>query len=99
MLIVETLWRMPISVRLHNGLQHTFHSVEDTLDFMENEWPIRYGAHYLRALEFCRAAKMRTASSEAAREVVISACLEANMPLVMPLRPAHRAIKPSAMSA
>lgn len=95
MQIVETHWRMPISVRLHSGLQHTFHSVEDTLDF----WPIRYGAHHLRALDLCRAAKMRTASSEAAREVVISACLEANMPLVMPLRPPHRAIKPTAKSA
>lgn len=83
---MQTHWRMPISVRLHNGLQHTFHSVEDTLDFLENEWPTRQGAHHRRALELCRATKMRTASSEAAREVVISACLEANMPLVTPLR-------------
>ena len=39
MQIVETYWRNPISVRLQNGLEHTFHSVQDTLDFLENEWP------------------------------------------------------------
>lgn len=61
MQLVETHWRMPITVRLQNGLRHTFRSVEDTLDFMENEWPIRHGVHHNRALALCYAAKMRTA--------------------------------------
>jgi hypothetical protein len=81
--IVETCWRQPISVRLHNGIEHTFHSVENTLDFLENEWPTRSGAHRRRATDLCRAALNRIGSAEAAREAVISACLEANMPLAM----------------
>jgi hypothetical protein len=85
--IVETHWRKPISVRLHNGLERTFHSVEDSLDFLENEWPTRTGAHRVRATDLCRAALSRTGATEAAREAMISACLEANMPLVMRNRP------------
>jgi len=83
MKIVETYWRKPISVRLQNGLEHTFHSVQDTLDFLENEWPTKAGPHRDRATVLCRAALNRSGSSEAAREAVISACLEANMPLII----------------
>jgi hypothetical protein len=83
MKIVETYWHKPISVRLQNGLEHTFHSVQDTLDFLEHEWPSKAGPHRIRATDFCRAALNKAGSSEAAREAVISACLEANMPLVI----------------
>jgi hypothetical protein len=92
MRIVETYWRKPISVRLQNGLEHTFHSVQDTLDFLENEWPMRSGGHRDRAVELCRAALTRIGSSEVAREAVISACLEANMPLLMRHRPSPHAV-------
>lgn len=83
MQVIETYWQKPITVRLQNGLEHTFHSLEDTIDFLENEWPIKFGLHHRRALDLCRAAAKRMVATEAAREALISACLEANMPLVM----------------
>ena len=89
MQVIETYWEKPITVRLQNGLEHTFHSLEDSLDFLENEWPTKFGIHHRRALDLCRAATVRLVATEAAREAFISACLEANMPLVLNLgRPA-----------
>jgi hypothetical protein len=80
---IDALWNKPVTVRLQNGLLHTFHSLEDTIDFLENEWPNPYGTHHRRALDLCRAARMRLTSREAAREAFIAACLEACMPLVL----------------
>lgn len=82
MQIVENFWRKPVTVRLQNGLPHTFHSIEDSIDFLESEWPTRYGTHHRRALDLCRAAVARMVPSETAREALISACLEAGMPLL-----------------
>ncbi|TGU11718.1 DUF982 domain-containing protein, partial [bacterium M00.F.Ca.ET.156.01.1.1] len=58
-------------------------SVYDALDFLENEWPLRRGERYKRAVQKCRAALSRLEAAEVAREAFISACLEASMPLVM----------------
>jgi hypothetical protein len=77
--IIETAWRMPVTVRLQSGLEHNFHSVEDTIDFLENEWPTKSGKHFERALDMCRQAAARVATTEAAREAFISACYEAKM--------------------
>jgi hypothetical protein len=77
--IVETYWQKPVVVRLQNGLEHTFLSVEDSLDFLENEWPIRNGRHRHRAIDLCRSAMNRTTSSEVAREAFIAACIEAGI--------------------
>lgn len=83
MQVIETYWEKPITVRLRNGLEHTFHSLESSLDFLENEWPTKFGIHHRRALDLCRAAANRMIATEAAREALIAACLEANMPLVL----------------
>ncbi|UVC12525.1 DUF982 domain-containing protein (plasmid) [Rhizobium sp. TH2] len=90
MLAIDTLWSKPVTVRLQNGLLHTFHSLEDTIDFLENEWPTRFGNHHRRALDLCRAAQKRYVTSEAAREAFISACLEGCMPLVLTSNPQRR---------
>lgn len=82
MKIVETFWSKPVSVRLQNGLDHSLHSVEDTLDFLENEWPNRTGQHHRRAADLCRAALNRITPVEVAREAVIAACVEAGLPLI-----------------
>jgi hypothetical protein len=80
--IVETLFRTPVSVCLQNGLEYTFQSVEDALDFLENEWGTRQGAHYRRAVDLCRAVLNRVAASETAREAFIAACIEGGIRLV-----------------
>jgi hypothetical protein len=79
--IVESYWSKPISVRLQDGLDHTFHTIQDTLDFLENEWPMPTGPHRSRAIDICRAALDRITPTEVAREAVISACIEAGMTL------------------
>lgn len=90
MQVIETYWQKPVTVRLQNSLEHTFHSLEVSLDFLENEWPTKNGTHHHRALELCRAAANRSGSIEAAREAFVSACLEAGMPLVLDVtRPAN----------
>lgn len=67
---------------LQNGLEHMFHSLEDSLDFLEHEWPTRFGTHHKRASDLCRAAAARMVSKDAAYEAFISASLETGMALV-----------------
>ncbi|MDW9355942.1 DUF982 domain-containing protein [Sinorhizobium meliloti] len=83
MLLNEIPWTIPLTVRLSNGLTHTFASVYEALDFLENEWPLRKGERYERAVRTCRRALNRMTPAAVARESFIAACLEAGMPLVM----------------
>ncbi|UXS05397.1 DUF982 domain-containing protein [Agrobacterium tumefaciens] len=78
----DVSFRAPVRARLQCGLERTFLSVYDALDVLENEWPLRRGDRYTRAVEECRAALAWTLPSEVAREAFIAACLEAGMPLV-----------------
>jgi hypothetical protein len=88
MQVVET-WHKPITVRLERGFEHTFHSLEDSLDCLENDWPIKYGLHHKRALDLCRAAACRMVGLEVAREAFLAACLKANMPMVLRVCPSR----------
>ncbi|ASY59988.1 hypothetical protein SS05631_b58960 (plasmid) [Sinorhizobium sp. CCBAU 05631] len=75
-------------MRLSNGLERTFTSVYEAVDFLENEWPLRKGERYERALRTCLRALNRMTPAAVAREAFIAACLEAGMPLVM-VTPRH----------
>lgn len=79
----DVLFRAPVRVRLQCGLERTFLSVYDALDFLEEEWPLRRGDRYKRAVNRCRAALEWVVPSEVAREAFIAACLEAGMPMVL----------------
>lgn len=83
MLNMDFPWRAPVNVRLQCGLERTFLSVYDALDFLENEWPLRRGDRYERDLRKSRAALRRLVPGEVARESFIAACFEAGMPMVM----------------
>ncbi|AXV17775.1 DUF982 domain-containing protein (plasmid) [Neorhizobium sp. SOG26] len=85
--IPEIPFRVPVRARLLNGLDHSFLSVYDALDFLEYEWPSRRGERYEQALHHCRAALNNLAPVELAREAFISACLEAGMPLTVEQAP------------
>ncbi|PSS64462.1 DUF982 domain-containing protein [Ensifer sp. NM-2] len=78
--IPEMPWSVPLLVRLQNGTSRVFSSVYDALDFLENEWPLRRGQRYERAIRTCRGALNRSAPIAVAREAFIAACLEAGMP-------------------
>jgi len=97
--IPDLPWSAPLHVRLQCGVERTFSSVYEALDFLENEWPLRKGERYERALRLCRGALNKFTSAAVAREAFIAACIEANMPIVTrqparlrsPYRPAvHR---------
>ncbi|APG94604.1 DUF982 domain-containing protein [Sinorhizobium americanum] len=88
MLLNEIPWTIPLTVRLSNGLERTFTSVYEAVDFLENEWPLRRGERYERALRTCLRALNRMTPAAVAREAFIAACLEAGMPLVM-VTPCH----------
>ncbi|WP_051440843.1 hypothetical protein M728_004373 (plasmid) [Ensifer sp. WSM1721] len=83
MLLNEIPWTIPLTVRLSNGLTRTFTSVYEALDFLENEWPLRKGERYERAVRTCQRALNRMTPAAVAREAFIAACLEAGMPLVV----------------
>lgn len=74
-------WHTALRVRFQCGIERTFSSVYEALDFLENEWPVRCGERYDRALKLCRNALDRSAASAVAREAFVAACLEAGMPV------------------
>ena len=51
MALTDVRWTRPVKVRLQCGLEHTFTSIYDALDFLENEWPIRHGQHHEQAVK------------------------------------------------
>ncbi len=87
MLLNEIPWTIPLTTRLSNGLMRTFTSVYEALDFLENEWPLRKGERYERAVRTCQRALNRMTPAAVAREAFVAACLEAGMPLVMATPP------------
>jgi hypothetical protein len=93
-MLADIFFATPLHVYLSNGLSRTFDSVNDTLDFLENEWPLRHGERYKRACEKCRAALRRQTPVAVAREAFVAACLEAGLP-VQALPPAWQRSGPS----
>ncbi|MXN45952.1 DUF982 domain-containing protein [Shinella kummerowiae] len=80
-MLADVYFSVPLHVRFPNGVTRSFESLHDTVDFLENEWPLRHGARYKRACEKCRAALYRMAPVAVAREAFVSACLEAGLPV------------------
>ncbi|MCV9963079.1 DUF982 domain-containing protein [Pararhizobium sp. BT-229] len=83
MTIRDIPWNHPLKVRLQNGLERTFTSVYEALDFLESEWLLKKGERYERAVSSCRRALNRMTPVAVAREAFVAACLEAGMPAVL----------------
>lgn len=75
----DVFFSIPLQVNLPSGLSRTFDSINDTVDFLENEWPRRHGERYKRACEGCRAALLRQIPVAVAHEAFVAACREAGM--------------------
>ena len=69
----------PIAVTLQGGLEHIFQNVYDTLDFLENEWPLRTGPCYQAAIAACRDALGGSRSARFTRTALLAACQEAGL--------------------
>lgn len=78
----DITWSQPVKVTLRAGMDRTFGSVYEALDFLENEWPQKRAECYDRAVFACRRGLNGVAPTELAREAFIAACLEAGMPAV-----------------
>ncbi len=79
----DVLWIHPLKVTLRSGLERTFVSVYEALDFLENEWPLKHGKRHDRAVSCCKGALNRMTPATVAREAFIAACLEAGMAAVV----------------
>lgn len=79
---IEMPFARPFVVRMQCGLDRVFLNVYDALDFLENEWPMRSGECYERALTFCREALAGIRSSRTARVALLAACREAGLEAV-----------------
>ena len=80
MTMTDVFWYQPLCVTFQNGAERLFMGVHDALDFLENEWPMRKGIHYQKAISQCEAALRRTVSGDVAREAFVAACVEAALP-------------------
>ena len=83
-------WIQPLKVTLRAGMDRTFGSIYETLDFLENEWPQKRGERYDHAVLTCRQGLNGMAPTELAREAFVAACLEAGMPVVTTQSLHHR---------
>ena len=98
-MLAEVYFSIPLSVRFPNGLSRVFESLHDTVDFLENEWPLRHGERYKRACKQCRAAMLKQTPVAVAREAFIAACLEAGLPVHATPPVSNRSSPPPHMSA
>jgi hypothetical protein len=74
-------WSKPICIEFPRRLPRVVDGPMAALDLLDNEWPVRQGRHYVAAREMCRAAASRLTSPESAREIFISASIEAAVPI------------------
>ncbi|MCT7665644.1 DUF982 domain-containing protein [Shinella kummerowiae] len=100
-MLADIYFSVPLRVSFPNGLTRSFESLHDTLDFLENEWPLRHGERYRRACDKCRGAIQRMTPVSIAREAFVAACLEAGLPVQAVSPPWHsfRTSPPPRMSA
>lgn len=53
--------------------------MDDAIYLLEEEWPVKTGVHYWRAVRSCHLARLRDGSAAVAYENMIAACLEAGV--------------------
>ena len=70
-------WSKPVLIKMPHGRSREVVGPVAALSLLDQEWPIRDGRHYDAARSVCRAALQRMTSPDAAREIFISASIEA----------------------
>lgn len=74
-------WSKPVRLEFPRRLPRLVDGPKAALELLDNEWPSSRGRHYAAAREVCRAAMARLTSPDAAREIFISASIEASVPI------------------
>lgn len=89
MTVRDIHWASPLKTNMQSGIVRKFSSVYETLDFLENEWPVKNGNRYSSAIAACRGALDRTIPAAVARDAFVGACYEAGVAIVAST-PLHR---------
>lgn len=74
-------WSKPVRLEFSRRLSRVVDGPRAALDVLDNEWPAPRGRHHAAARETCRAAIARLTSPDAARDIFISASIEAAVPI------------------
>jgi hypothetical protein len=77
----EIPWSKPVRLEFPRRLPRVIDGPRAALEMLDNEWPARNGRHYTAAKEMCKSAIARLTSPDAARDIFISASIEAAVPI------------------
>lgn len=64
---------------LMKGRRILVEEMDEAIYLLEEEWPVKSGAHYWRAVRSCHLARLRDGRAAVAYENMIAACLEAGV--------------------
>jgi Protein of unknown function (DUF982) len=73
----QLLWNHPVIVRIGYGLAEAIRGPVEAIDCLQHRWPGSSGIYFEMALSRCGTASRRASSLEEARELFISAAIEA----------------------
>lgn len=73
-------WSKPIHLDFPRRRSRVVNGPVAALDLLDRDWPVSQGRHYDAARAMCQAAQARLTSADAAREIFISASIEAAVP-------------------
>ena len=76
---LDSAWRQPVAVRIGYGMAESVRSPAEACEYLSYRWPNSEGVYLELARRKCLAAKERRASAEEARELFISAAIEADV--------------------
>ena len=74
-------WSKPIRLEFPRRRARIITGPVAALDILDSDWPVSEGRHYEAARAVCQAARARLTSPEAARDIFISASIEAAVPI------------------
>ncbi|AXV17845.1 DUF982 domain-containing protein (plasmid) [Neorhizobium sp. SOG26] len=70
-------WRYPVTIRIGYGLPEAIRGPLEAIECLEHRWPQNAGLYFELALRRCETAARRASSNEEAREMFMSAAIEA----------------------
>ncbi|CAD7044483.1 hypothetical protein REJC140_03825 [Pseudorhizobium endolithicum] len=75
----EAVWRHPVVIRIGYGMREPVRGPAEAYHYLSYRWPSGEYVHLELARQKCQAATERGASSEEARELFITAAMEAEV--------------------
>ncbi|SES27288.1 DUF982 domain-containing protein [Rhizobium sp. NFR03] len=77
------IWDHPVTLEMYgHGHYRIVTSAKEASKVLNNEWPIRHGIFYEKALEMCRSALKGTVEPEESRLQFLKAAEEADIQIV-----------------